>query len=96
MRIRLLGGVEALTDDGLPIDVGAAKCQAVLAALAFSVGSAVPVSRLVEVVWGEDPPRTAERTLQSYVTRLRKALGADAIVRTGAAYRLHIPALGFP
>ena len=38
------------------------------------------------------PPRTAEKTLQSYVVRLRAGLGADAIVRTGAAYRLAVPA----
>ena len=72
------------------MDVGPAKCQALLAVLALSSGSAVPVWRLVEVVWGEEPPRTAERTLQSYVTRLRKGLGGDAILRTGAAYRLDL------
>ena len=38
------------------------------------------------------PPRTAEKTLQSYVVRLRTGLGADSIVRTGAAYRLAVPA----
>ena len=75
VRIRLLGGVSA-TDGGEPLDVGPAKCQTVLAVLALSAGSAVPVSRLVELVWGEEPPRTAEKTLQSYVVRLRRALGA--------------------
>ena len=92
MRIRLLDGVGAVTDDGEPVDVGPAKCQAVLAALALSAGSAVPVWRLVELVWGDDPPRTAERTLQSYIARLRKGLGQDTIVRTGGAYRLDVPA----
>lgn len=92
VRIRLFGAVGAATDDGRPVDVGPAKCQTVLAALALSVGSAVPVSRLVELVWGEEPPRTARKTLQSYVTRLRKGLGSDAVVRTGAAYRLDVPA----
>ena len=38
------------------------------------------------------PPRTADKTLQSYVTRLRKGLGADSIVRTGVAYRLDVTA----
>jgi len=71
VRIRLFGGVSAATDDGQPVDVGPAKCQTVLAALALSARSTVPVSRLVELVWGEDPPRTADKTLQSYVTRLR-------------------------
>src|SRR5919106_6099071 len=91
VQIRLLGGVSA-TDDGDPLDVGPGRCQAVLAALAFSAGSAVPVWRLVELVWGETAPRTAEKTLQSYVTRLRKGLGPGSIVRSGAAYRLDVDA----
>ncbi|WP_218041615.1 BTAD domain-containing putative transcriptional regulator [Acrocarpospora macrocephala] len=74
------------------MDVGPAKCQTVLAVLALSAGSVVPVPRLVELVWGDDPPRTAEKTVQSYVVRLRKALGPDSIVRTGAGYRLAVAA----
>lgn len=92
MQINLLGGVGAVTDRGEPVDVGPPKCQAVLAALALSAGSAVPAWRLVELVWGEDPPRTAGRTLQSYVVRLRRSLGAGSIVRVGAAYRLEVAA----
>ena len=42
-------------------------------------------------MWGETPPRTADKTLQSYVTRLRKGLGSESIVRAGAAYRLDLP-----
>jgi predicted ATPase/DNA-binding SARP family transcriptional activator len=92
VRIRLLGEVGVVTDQGRPADVGPAKCRAVLAALALSAGTAVPEWRLAELVWGEAPPRTAARTLQSYVVRLRKGLGGDAIVRVGAAYRLDVPA----
>jgi DNA-binding SARP family transcriptional activator len=83
VRIGLFGGVRAVTDGGEPLDVGPAKCQTVLAVLALSAGSAVPVTRLVELVWGDEPPRTAEKTLQSYVVRLRAGLGAEVIVRTG-------------
>ena len=90
--LRLLGGVEARDPDGSTLDVGPAKCQVVLATLALSVGSPVPVPRLVEAVWGDDPPRTAERTLQSYLARLRGVLGADTIDRTPGAYRLTLPA----
>jgi predicted ATPase/class 3 adenylate cyclase len=90
VEIRLFGGVRVADDAGAPVDVGPAKCQAVLAALALSAGSAVPVSRLVELVWGPGPPRTAGKTLQSYVTRLRKGVGPGAIGRTGAAYRLDV------
>ncbi|WP_218038363.1 BTAD domain-containing putative transcriptional regulator [Acrocarpospora pleiomorpha] len=91
MRIGLFGGVTA-TVGGETVDVGPAKCQTVLAVLALSAGSVVPVPRLVELVWGDDPPRTAEKTVQSYVVRLRKALGPDSIVRTGAGYRLAVAA----
>ncbi|MEM7275921.1 MAG: BTAD domain-containing putative transcriptional regulator [Actinomycetota bacterium] len=91
MNITILGEVRAWDDAGTALDLGPPKCRVVLAALALSPGSAVPVTRLVDLVWGEDAPRTADKTLQSYVTRLRKALGHDTIVRSGAAYRLHVP-----
>ncbi len=90
VQVRLFGGVGATTDAGDPVDVGPAKCQLVLAALALEPGVAVPVLRLVELVWGDDAPRTAERTLQSYVARIRRGLGAESIVRIGAAYRLDL------
>ena len=90
MRIRLFGGVTAATDSGEPLDVGSTRTQAVLAALALSPGSAVPVPRLVELVWGDAPPRTAEKTLQWHIAQLRRGLGLEAIVRTGAAYRLDV------
>ncbi|MEQ9336147.1 MAG: BTAD domain-containing putative transcriptional regulator, partial [Miltoncostaeaceae bacterium] len=89
VEIHLIGGVRAEGDDGRPLDVGPAKCQAVLAALALSAGSPVSVARLVELVWGVDPPRTAEKTLQTYVGRLRRGLRVG-IVRVGATYRLDI------
>ena len=90
MQIRLLGGVRVVDNSGEAVDIGPTKSQAVLAALALSPGSIVSVSRLVAMVWGDDPPRTAEKTLQSYITRLRKELGDACIVRVGAAYRLDV------
>ena len=90
VRIGLLGGVRAATDDGEPIDIGPAKSQTVLAALALSPGTPLAVSRLVELVWGDAPPRTADKTLQWHVARLRKGLGSATIVRVGAAYRLDV------
>lgn len=89
LRIRLFGGVGAVGNDGESLEVGPAKCQALLAALALSAGSTVPTWRLVEALWGDDPPRTAERTLQSYVARLRKGLGDETISRSAAGYRLN-------
>lgn len=90
IRVRLLGGVSVVTGRGEPVDVGPPRCQALLAALALSAGTALSVPRLVELVWGADRPRTAERTLHSYVARLRQALGPAAIATVGAAYRLDV------
>ncbi|WP_035770576.1 ATP-binding protein [Arthrobacter castelli] len=90
VQIRLLAGVTAASDDGTPVDVGPQKCRAVLAALALSAGEVVPVSRLIGAVWGTDPPRTAEKTLQGYVAALRRNLGPECIRRIGAAYRLEL------
>ena len=85
--IRLLGGVAA-TAAGDAVELGPPKSRTLLAALALVCGETVPVSRLVDLVWAEDPPRTAEKTLQTYVMQLRAALGATAVERSGAGYRL--------
>jgi predicted ATPase/DNA-binding SARP family transcriptional activator len=62
--------------------------RALLAALAASGGRPVSDERLIELVWGEDAPANATKSLQVLVSRTRAACGADAIVRDGAGYRL--------
>ena len=52
VRIRLLGGVSVTTEEGASLDIGSAKSQTVLAALAVSPGTPLPVTRLVQLVWG--------------------------------------------
>ncbi|MET7426734.1 BTAD domain-containing putative transcriptional regulator [Dactylosporangium sp. NPDC005555] len=90
VRIGLLGGVRVTTGDGAPVDVGSAKTQTLLAALALSPGTPLPEARLIDLVWGDEPPRTAHKTLQWHIAQLRKGLGADAIARVGDAYRLDV------
>ncbi len=90
-HICVLGGVHLTDPDGHDVDPGPAKCQELLGALALSGDRAVSVDTLVDLLWGEDPPRTAPKTLQTYVARLRKALGHDQVARVGAAYRLDVP-----
>lgn len=82
LTVRLLGPVE-VDRDGAPVDLGGPQQRAVLAHLALDVGRVVPVERLVDRLWGEDPPRTPLGTLQSYVSRLRRALEPDR--RAGAS-----------
>ena len=82
--------------DGAPVAVGGPKEQLVLAILLASAGTSVSVGSIVDAVWGERPPRTAERTVHAYVARLRRALEAEvgpdrrhAVIETvGRGYRL--------
>ena len=83
----MLGPVGAVVD-GRPVAITSPKQRAVLAALALADGSVVSVGTLLGVVWGEDLPAGALGTLQSYVSRLRRVIGAGAIVLDHGGYRL--------
>jgi DNA-binding SARP family transcriptional activator len=85
----VLGPLEARAD-GEPVTLGGRVQRALLAALLLHANEPVSTDRLVEAVWGEKPPATAEHSIQVYVSKLRKALGADSIVRTGSGYLLRV------
>ena len=64
-----------------------------LAALAVHCGETVSTAYLADALWGEDPPRTAAKTLQNYVLRVRRALaraGGLAVVTLAAGYCLRV------
>ncbi|MFK4064274.1 AfsR/SARP family transcriptional regulator [Streptomyces sp. NPDC029674] len=88
MRYRVLGPARALRPDGTPVPVGGARLRALLAALALHAGRPVPVQSLVDEVWTGEPPADATGALQALVGRLRRALGADAVVSVDGGYRL--------
>ncbi|KOX24474.1 SARP family transcriptional regulator [Streptomyces sp. NRRL F-6491] len=75
MRIELLGSVRARRG-GTRIALGPVRRQAVLAALVLRAPAFVTYERLLDDVWGAEPPGTGHRVLPSYVYALRKALDA--------------------
>jgi predicted ATPase/DNA-binding SARP family transcriptional activator len=87
IEFRVLGPIEAVGDDG-PIPLGATKPRALLALLLLNANTVVSRDRLVDALWGADPPRSAVSSLQVYVHGLRRALGAERIERHGTGYRL--------
>jgi DNA-binding SARP family transcriptional activator/tetratricopeptide (TPR) repeat protein len=87
MLVRLLGPVELEGESG-PVPLGGEKQRTVVAALALARGRAVSSEQLLATLWEEDPPRTAIKTLQTYVARLRSAC-RDCVETTPAGYRLH-------
>jgi WD40 repeat protein/DNA-binding SARP family transcriptional activator len=93
MNISVLGPVE-VSAGGRPVAIGAGKPRALLALLALHEGSTVPTERLVEGLWGEDPPATAVKMVQACVSQLRQALAAAGdgaqIVTRGRGYELRL------
>ena len=78
MEFRILGPLE-VTQDGRALELGATKQQTLLAVLLLHAGEIVSPTRLMTELWGEDPPSTATKGVQGYVSSLRRILGPDAI-----------------
>src|SRR5256884_610899 len=91
LEFRLVGPVEAVVG-GRPVALPAAKPRALLAVLLLDRNRVVSVGRLVEDLWGDEPPETATKALQGYVSQLRKALGADRLLTKPPGYSLRVEA----
>ncbi|MFD1938057.1 BTAD domain-containing putative transcriptional regulator [Nonomuraea mangrovi] len=92
VQFRILGPLEVLVG-GVPVHVGGPKPQAALAALLLGLGRVVAVDRLVDLVWGENPPGSARSQVAIAISRLRRVLreaGGDphVIETVGAGYRV--------
>ncbi len=90
-----MGPVEARRGDGSPFPVGGPQVRALLAALALDAGRVVRRERLIDELYGEEPPGDAGHALQSQVSRLRRALRGGGELReivesAGAGYRLAV------
>ncbi|MFH9088270.1 BTAD domain-containing putative transcriptional regulator [Streptomyces sp. NPDC017673] len=83
MRFGILGPVEIRTDDGTPLDPGGPRPRALLTLLLLDAGRAVSVERLLDGLYGVEPPAGATGALQSQISRLRRRLaphaGVDAV-----------------
>src|SRR5258708_13155584 len=73
MEYRLLGSIEVL-DARTSLPLGGAKQRALLGLLLLNVNKVVSVDRIVDELWGENPPETSANAVQVYVANLRKIL----------------------
>src|SRR5712692_381981 len=85
----VLGSVEVRTD-GRALALGGPKQRALLALLLLNANGVVSRDRLIDALWGERAPATAQRSLDSYVSRLRTLLGPDRIERHPPGYLLRV------
>jgi DNA-binding SARP family transcriptional activator/Tfp pilus assembly protein PilF len=77
MEFGILGPVEVRVDGRL-VAVTASKPRTLLAALLVHANKVVAAARLIDLLWGEDPPASAKATLQCYVLQLRRLLPAGS------------------
>jgi DNA-binding SARP family transcriptional activator/class 3 adenylate cyclase len=89
MEFRILGSLEVI-DDGQALDLGGQKHRALLAALLLEANRVVSSDRLIEALWPEQPPGTARKALQVYVSQLRKSLGKERLETRAPGYRLRV------
>ena len=87
MQFRILGPLEVVDRDAA-LALGGAKQRAVLAILLIHRVEVLSSERLIDELWGERPPATAAKTLQGYVSHLRKALGGGLLRTHGRGYQL--------
>lgn len=87
MRFGILGPLEVRDEQGV-VQLGAAKQRALLGVLLLHVNETVSTSRLIDELWGEQPPATAEKLVQGYVHALRRRLPAARLETAPAGYAL--------
>jgi DNA-binding SARP family transcriptional activator/class 3 adenylate cyclase len=89
MDFRLLGPLE-IENGGAPVGLGGAKQRALLALLALNAGLTVASDRLIDELWGDQPPDSARKMVQIYVSQLRKVLPADTLRTHASGYSLEL------
>ena len=89
MEFRLLGPLEVAEHDR-PLALGGGKQRSLLAVLLLHANEVVSTERLIDELWGETPPATVAKSIQVYVSRLRRQLGDGRLVTRTPGYVLHV------
>jgi predicted ATPase/DNA-binding SARP family transcriptional activator len=84
----ILLGPLSVSCDGEPMAIGGQKRRALLAALLLEPNQVISRDRLIDALWGEEPPDTARNTVQVYVSQLRKLLPDGMLETAPPGYRL--------
>jgi DNA-binding SARP family transcriptional activator len=90
-RYLILGPLE-VRDGETDVPVRGGQQRKLLAILLLHPGEAVSSDRLIDELWHGEPPATAAKALQGYVSSLRKQLGPEAVDTVGSGYRLNAAA----
>jgi DNA-binding SARP family transcriptional activator/pimeloyl-ACP methyl ester carboxylesterase/tetratricopeptide (TPR) repeat protein len=91
VEFELLGPLRVV-EDGRDLTPARPKQRALLAMLLLHREQVVPGAQLIEALWGESPPRSAQTALHGHVSALRKLIGADRIRTRPPGYLLQASA----
>ena len=89
LQFRILGPFDVSDETG-HVALGGPKQRGLLAILVLEAGHVVPTDRLIDLLWGEEAPKTATASLQNAVGRLRRALGTDVLDTRSPGYVLRV------
>ena len=89
LEFRILGPLEVLRA-GVPLGIRARKHRALLALFLLSANRVVSADRLIDELWAGRPPAGAAKTLRSYISRLRTAVGEEVVRSRAPGYVLEI------
>jgi DNA-binding SARP family transcriptional activator len=89
MDFRLLGPLEVVGDEG-SLQLGGIKQRSLLAMLLLHANQVVSIDRLIDALWGASPPLTCGKSIQVYVSRLRKSIGDNRLVTHAPGYALYV------
>jgi DNA-binding SARP family transcriptional activator len=91
MEFRILGPLEVVEGERV-VDLPAAKHRALLAMLLLNANEIVSTERLIDALWEEQPPDGARKTLQVYISQLRKTLDQDRVQTRAPGYLVRVDA----
>ena len=89
MQFRLLGPLE-VAEQNTAAALGGVKQRSLLAILLLHANEVVATDRLIGELWGESPPATVAKSVQSYVMRLRRELGSERLSTRPPGYVLNV------
>jgi len=88
-EFRILGPLEVVNETG-PVALTGQKQRALLALLLIHAGETLSTDRIVDELWGDNPPRTATTSLWNLVAQLRKVLPPDVLATKPPGYVLRL------